>query len=250
MKLTQDQIDAFRRDGFLRFGRILDEEAVSVLRQEYDRVFREAEESEDKKARVLTANGGDSSEPKAVLQITQMCERNLHFRRLLYHSDILDVVEDLIGPNIQLFHDQALFKPPHTGGPVPWHQDNSYWHCRPANLLSCWLTLDDVDIKNGAMQLLPGSHLQPQRHEQTSGVLLESKEIDASTAVVIELPAGGCMFHHCQALHHTAPNLTERQRRAFAIHFMTPGTIRMNRKTGETDSMPPSFERPILRMRI
>ena len=147
MKLTQDQIDAFRRDGFLRFGRILDEEAVSVLRQEYDRVFREAEESEDKKARFLTANGGDSSEPKAVLQITQMCERNLHFRRLLYHSDILDVVEDLIGPNIQLFHDQALFKPPHTGGPVPWHQDNSYWHCRPANLLSCWLTLDDVDVK-------------------------------------------------------------------------------------------------------
>ena len=254
MNLTQDQIDTFHRDGFLRYGRILDEEEISVLRVEYDRVFKEAEESEDRKARALTADEQyaeeGSSEPKSVLQIMQMCERNLHFRRLLYHSDILDVVEDLIGPNIQLFHDQALSKPPHTGGPIPWHQDNGYWQCRPANLVSCWLTLDDVDVKNGAMQLLPGSHLQPQGHEQGSGTLLESKEVNPSKAVVIDLHAGGCMFHHCQTLHHTAPNQTDRQRRALAIHFMTPGTVRTRRNTGKTSAMPPSFEHPILRMRI
>ena len=38
---------------------------------------------------------------------------------------------DLIGPTIQLFHDQALFKPAHTGGPIHWHQDNGYWQCEP-----------------------------------------------------------------------------------------------------------------------
>ena len=53
-----------------------------------------------------------------MLQIMQMCERNLHYRRLLYNEQILDVVEDLIGPNIQLFHDRALYKAPRHGGPA------------------------------------------------------------------------------------------------------------------------------------
>ena len=38
------------------------------------------------------------------------------------------------------------------------------------------------------------------------------------------LPAGGVTLHHCQTLHYSAPNKTNRQPRAFAIHFMTLGT--------------------------
>jgi ectoine hydroxylase-related dioxygenase (phytanoyl-CoA dioxygenase family) len=184
-----------------------------------------------------------------MLQIMQMCERNIHFRKLIYDDRILDIVEDLIGPNIQLFHDQALFKPARHGGPVFWHQDNGYWKCAPANLISCWLTLDDVDLHNGAMQVIPGSHLHPLEHEKSKSTNIlfdiESK-IDSSKAVVIDLPAGGVMFHHCQTLHYTAPNTTGRQRRAFAIHFMPPGTRSL--RTGEYLGV--SFGRPMLRMRL
>jgi ectoine hydroxylase-related dioxygenase (phytanoyl-CoA dioxygenase family) len=48
--------------------------------------------------------------------------------------------------------------------------------------------------------------------------------IPVDEAVVIDLPAGGCMFHHCQTLHYTGPNTTDRQRRAFSIHYMPVGT--------------------------
>ena len=51
------------------------------------------------------------------------------------------------------------------------------------------------------------------------------RKVALVTAVVIDLPVGGVMFHHCQTLHSTPPNRTERQRRAFAIHFMPPGTL-------------------------
>ena len=88
------------------------------------------------------------------------------YRRLLYDDRILDMVEDLIGPNIQLFHDQALYKPARHGGPALWHQDNAYWRCSPPNLVSCWLTLDDVDVHNGAMQFLPGTHFRSEEHER------------------------------------------------------------------------------------
>ena len=56
-----------------------------------------------------------------MLQIMQCCERSTHFRQLLYDGRILDIAEDLLGPNIQLFHDQALYKPARDGGSVFWH---------------------------------------------------------------------------------------------------------------------------------
>ena len=252
-KLTAAQVNEFQTRGFLKLGRLLDDATVESLRREYDREF-ELARSGASSFRNLAIDDTDDVAAKneaqeQMLQIMQMCERNLHFRRLLYHEPILDCIEDLIGPNIQLFHDQALYKPAHHGGPVFWHQDNAYWQCTPATLVSCWLTLDDVSVANGAMQVIPGSHLQALEHEKsasTSALLDNAERVDSSRAVAIELPAGGAMLHHCQTFHYTAPNKTARERRAFAIHFMTPGT--RSRRTGE--SLPVSFTRPLLRMRV
>ena len=111
------------------------------------------------------------------------------------------------------------------------------------------MTLDDVTIENGAMQFIPGTHFQSQAHEQaeeTNALLDMGSQIDVSRAVAIDLPAGGVTLHHCQTLHYTAPNSTDRQRRAFAIHFMTPGTKSL--RTSEYLAV--SFARPILRMRV
>ncbi len=106
--------------------------------------------------------------------------------------------------------------------------------------------LDDVNIRNGAMQFLPGSHIRSVGHDR-AGVLLDaSDQVDASQAMVVDLPAGGVTLHHYQTLHHTAPNTTDRQRRAFAIHFMTPGT----RRLADPGDLEVSFSRPMLRMRI
>lgn len=244
--LTQEQIDFFHRDGYLSYGALFTPEEIETLRTEYDAEFRKAAESGG--ARNLSDNKHDSKDaPTRMLQITQMCERNLHFRKLLYDTRILDLVQCLIGPNIMLFHDQALFKPAHTGGAVFWHQDNAYWKCMPANLVSCWMTLDDVVLENGAMQVIPGSHLRPVHHNtsQVTGALLEINGIDLTQAKAVELPAGGIMFHHCQTLHYTAPNTTPRQRRAFAIHFMSPGTTDRN---GEV--MRVGFKHPAMRMSV
>ncbi|MDP6985206.1 MAG: phytanoyl-CoA dioxygenase family protein [Candidatus Latescibacteria bacterium] len=241
--LTQEQIDTFRSEGYIPIGKLIEDSDLEELRSEYDRTFDEAREST--LYRNLSADGGaaqrhDEGAEEEMLQIMQMCERSLAFRRLLYHEPILDIAEDLIGPNIQLFHDQALFKPAHHGGPIHPHQDNAYWRCLPANLVSCWLTLDDVDVDNGAMHLLPGSHLAAMGHER-GDVLLDAGTPDPAESRVVPLPAGGALFHHCQTLHFTPPNHTDRQRRAFAIHFMTPGT----RSPG--GELPIGFSRPLLR---
>jgi ectoine hydroxylase-related dioxygenase (phytanoyl-CoA dioxygenase family) len=251
--LNQAQVDDFWREGYLKVGKILTDDEIATLRQEYDAIFANARAGKigfrnlaiDHTDDLETKNKAD----KQMLQIMQMCEISIQFRKLVYHERILDVIEDLIGPNIQLFHDQALYKPAYQGGPVHWHQDNAYWQCAPANLVSAWLTLDDVNRDNGAMQFIPGTHLQVVGHDraQTSNTLLDSgSHADASRAVVVDLPAGGITIHHCQTLHMTAPNTTANQRRAIAIHFMNPGTksLRTNQY------LPVSFGRPVLRMRV
>ena len=251
MKLTREQADSFIVNGYLSYGKIIDDGTLEVLRREYDLEFAKAKEG-DSYRNLSVNNETDSDAKKAapthMLQIMQMGERNIHFRKLAYNSDILDIVQDIIGPNIMLFHDQGLFKPALTGGPVFWHQDNAYWKCTPPNLVSMWLTLDDVDVHNGAMQVIPGSHLKPVWHnpsESTNALLDLGGSIDASRAVVVDLPAGGCMFHHCQTLHYTQPNTTERQRRAFVLHFMPPGTIGQDGSTIRV-----GFGNPMLRASV
>jgi ectoine hydroxylase-related dioxygenase (phytanoyl-CoA dioxygenase family) len=254
MALTQEQTDFFWKNGYLSYGKILEDEEIEILRREYEDEFEKAWQENSLCNLSAEDNSNVEGKKKAsqqMLQIEQMCERNIHFRRLVYNQRILDVVQDLIGPNILLFHDQALFKPAHTGGPVMWHQDNAYWKCRPATLISCWMTLDDVDRENGAMQVIPGSQLKPSwPEERENGAAQldagEPEEIDR--AVVVDLPAGGCMFHHCQTLHYTQPNTTERQRRAFAMHFMQPGTSLIAQ--GQRHELHPDFSHPVLRMRI
>ncbi|HET6487331.1 MAG TPA: phytanoyl-CoA dioxygenase family protein [Spirochaetia bacterium] len=252
--LTQEQVNGFWKNGFLRFGKILDDELLETMRREYDREFELVSTGRSDRSMFRNLSGASTDDldtinrsEKKMLQIMQMCERNLHFRKLVYNDAILDVIEDLMGPNIQLFHDQALYKPAHHGGPVHWHQDNAYWRCSPATLISCWLTLDDVDEQNGAMQLIPGTHTSLLDHAKAkqSDLLLDiTEQIDASKAVVVDLPAGGAMFHHCQTFHYTAPNTTDRQRRAFAIHFMQPGT----RSLRQQGYLGVSWGNPMLRM--
>jgi phytanoyl-CoA hydroxylase len=258
MTLTSRQTNFYTEHGYLAYGPLLDAAELELLRREYDQEFERA--IEDQSCRDLskgeTAAGQDK--PRQLYQITQLCERNIHFRRLLFKPELLDLVEALIGPNIMLFEDQALWKPALTGGRVFWHQDNAYWHCSPENLVSCWLTLDDVERENGAMQIIPGSHLRSTTHDSADKeeVLLKSAVTpeEEADAVVVDLPAGGCMFHHCRTLHCTAPNTTQRQRRAYAMHFMCPGTRGRDftrvTEGEDVDLFKVGFNHPILRLRM
>ena len=109
--LTQDLVNDFRRRGYLVIGKLFDDKLIKLLQVEYDSLFTEASET-GRYSNLAISDSDDIEEKKnaneQMLQIMQCCERNIHFRKLLYDDRILDIVEDLIGPNIQLFHDQAL----------------------------------------------------------------------------------------------------------------------------------------------
>ncbi|MBT3602226.1 MAG: hypothetical protein HN521_04090, partial [Candidatus Latescibacteria bacterium] len=116
--LSAEQIHAFQKDGYLKIGKLLEDDHIATLQKEYDREFALAREN-NRFRNLAISNTDELSEknnaPTQMLQIMQVCERNMHFRQLIYHEPILDIAQSLLGPNLQLFHDQALFKPAHNG---------------------------------------------------------------------------------------------------------------------------------------
>jgi ectoine hydroxylase-related dioxygenase (phytanoyl-CoA dioxygenase family) len=221
---TPERIAQFRRDGFIPSGPVMSTDELAGLRAAYDRIFAATEKPST--YRNLGEKEGGRSEG-AVLQIIDMHKLDDVFRRLLFKPEILDLVEGFMGtPNIRLYHDQALFKPPLHGDEVPWHQDNGYWKLEPADAISLWMALDDADEANGCMRFVPGSHTAGEVGHQRAGQYIAQLKADAdeSLAVPVPLPAGSGVFHHCRTLHNTKPNHTPRQRRAWVMHLMPSGT--------------------------
>ncbi|NKB70093.1 MAG: hypothetical protein GKR89_23720 [Candidatus Latescibacteria bacterium] len=252
--LSQEQIQRYWRDGFLVVESLFEAEFLEQMRTAYEAVCQQA------RASGQFGNFAERSAPgshdREVMSINQVCERSLFFHRLLYDPRILDIVEELMGPNIQLFHDFTLRKPARTGGGVFWHQDNQAWQSIPPNNLTCWIALDDADADNGALRYLPGSH----RQTLGMGVDADGRLLDIDNLVaqgqpqVAAVKAGGAVFHHCLTLHHSTPNHSDRIRRAHSIIFMQPGT-RCGRKppfntrpAAEGDGFSLSYGHPLLRV--
>src|SRR5215470_14005094 len=77
--------------------------------------------------------------------------------------EVLDAVEDLIGPDIRLFHLSVWPKDAGSGAYVSWHQDATYFALEPACHVTAWVGLTDASIEAGCMEVVPGSHRLGQR---------------------------------------------------------------------------------------
>ena len=251
--LTPEQWQFFWQNGYIKIENFLTSELFEQMSEEYERVYQDAEEKDG------YGNFTDQTraqEGDKVVNIVQVCEQNIFFRQLLYYPLMLDIVEDLIGPNIQLFHDHLIYKPAEYGGPVFWHQDNQAWQCVPTSNVSCWITLDDADVKNGALHYVRGSHrtTMGQEVDPLTGRLPNIDEIiEASPVDIVEVKAGDAIFHHCLTIHSSAENRSNRQRRTHSVIFFVTGTRcgrkppKNNRPHDEGDHLPVSFGHPILR---
>jgi len=82
------------------------------------------------------------------------------FTQSALDATTLNLVEAIIGPNIELFLDgQCLYKEPVGGHPKNLHQDSAYFEHRfdgPVGVLNYAV---DTDLQNGALHVVPGSHL-------------------------------------------------------------------------------------------
>src|SRR5579872_6683621 len=85
---------------------------------------------------------------------------------LVHDPRLLDAVEDVIGPDILLFHAQWFIKEPHTPDFVSLHQDSAYWGLDRPEGVSAWIAFEDSGPENGCMCVIAGTHKELLDHEE------------------------------------------------------------------------------------
>jgi len=150
------------------------------------------------------------------------------FHDLCRTPEILDYVEDILGPNFVQWGGQFFHKEPQSGSVVPWHQDAQYWPLEPANAVTVWLAVYDSDEENGAMKVVSGSHKKGangfKHHTNDASHLVLDQEvsedqIDKDKIVYMNLKAGEISLHNDALLHGSDPNNSNRKRCGITMRF-------------------------------
>jgi hypothetical protein len=119
----------------------------------------------------------------------------------------------------RLYWEQAVAKPPQARTELPWHQDNGYTPLVPEEYVTCWLALDDADVENGCLWVLPGSHRHGTRqHHNTGGPFRQGYDGD-DVGVPVPVRKGSVLVFSSLLMHRSGPNVTDRPRRAWIIQF-------------------------------
>jgi ectoine hydroxylase-related dioxygenase (phytanoyl-CoA dioxygenase family) len=206
--LTPDQIARYHRDGYVVPDFRVPEETLAAIRARY--------------AVLLEREAGFRDYCPTLLD---------HDAGFLDYADepaILDMVEQLIGPDIALWNMSFFAKPALSGKRTPWHQDGEYWPIRPLATCTVWLALDDATAENGCLRVIRGSHtsraLRAHNTLASDDVTLtqelDPSEYNEADAVDIVLKAGQVSLHDVYLLHGSEPNRSSRPRRGMTMRFM------------------------------
>ncbi len=140
---------------------------------------------------------------------------------------ILNVVQDVIGPDIICWTSQVFCKLPMDPKSVPFHQDASYWPLTPARTVSAWLAIDDADRENSCLEVIPRTHNKGQLSwSKTTRPAVLDQEIDDlgkfDNPVCLELKAGEFSIHADLTAHGSKPNRSTRRRCGYVMRFCPP----------------------------
>lgn len=170
----------------------------------------------DDLAAVAEVEPQDSSVARRIWSPTK---RHPAFEAMAAHPRLLDMIEQLIGPDILFHYSKLHLKAPRVGSVVEWHQDFSYYPHTNTDLVTALVYLDNATRENACLQVAPASHKRGLGDHYIDGYfrgkVTGPDAPDPSKAVALEAPAGSVIFIHCLLLHYSAPNQSDKIRRAF-----------------------------------
>lgn len=211
--LSAEQVEQYHRDGFIIPDFRLPDDTIAAIREDHDRLLQKHPEFRDYCSRLLEFDAGF-----------------LNYARI---PEILDMVEQLIGPDFALWNSSFFAKPALNGTKTPWHQDGEYWPIRPVATCSAWIAVDDSTPENGCLRVIRGSHKAKKllQHKTNDGPGLAlnqellASEYDESEAVDLILKAGQISLHDVFLVHGSEANQSSQPRRGMTLRFMPTTSV-------------------------
>jgi ectoine hydroxylase-related dioxygenase (phytanoyl-CoA dioxygenase family) len=258
--LSEAQAEQYNRCGFVVLQDVFDPQTIRELIAEIDPIEAKMEQLVrdhfDGKMFIVRAD-----EITFTTHLVKQSPRAKSFTELPFFRDL---AFDLLGDDVRLYWDQAVYKKPGTTDPFPWHQDNGYTYVEPQVYLTCWIALTDADEDNGCPLVMSGKHragtyahqmtdlgwdcsIGGDASDQASGGAAVDAEEDI---VVAPVRAGGMVVFSSLTPHKTGPNLTaDDVRKTYIVQFAPDGAHVLTRENDELKSTPcdnPELQYPIL----
>ena len=252
--LSREQIERFWRDGYLVAEKAVTGEQLERLEAsvrawvEESRAQREpfGAPTVDGRARFDLGEEHCAEQP-ALRRINNPSEIDEHFNTVMRDSAMVDMVADLIGPNLKYHHCKINLKLPQTRTRVGYHQDFCYTPHTNDDIVTALLMLDDVTEENGCLMVVPGSHTGP-LYSLFDGAgftgFLDPREERAlrENEVSVTGRAGDVCLMHTRLVHGSAENRSDRARGLFICVYTAADAFPIAR-----NPMPSTLEGTIVR---
>ena len=207
--LSAQQIENYMREGQITAPAKLSEQTVSSMREKMEALFAARPEL-----------GTD--------YLPALIEIDRGWLEFAVLPEILDIVEQLIGPDIIVWSSALFCKSPVRGKSTPWHQDAQYWPIRPLETTTVWIAIDPATQENGCLRVVPCSHRNKEifRHSlNESDQLVLNQELHSSvqeqiTPTDVILDRGMFSFHDAYMIHGAEPNNSGKRRAGLTFRYM------------------------------
>ncbi|MBV06507.1 MAG: hypothetical protein CMD53_04115 [Gammaproteobacteria bacterium] len=220
--LNDDQVKFFDKYGYVLIEDAFNSEEIFKVLEKIDPYEHNVTEA----LRGLDGGKFFISRAEEITFTTHLVTQSEELKEFSKHNVFAGICKDLIGNNVRLYWDQAVYKKPGTKDEFPWHQDNGYTFIEPQAYLTCWVALTDADESNGCPCVIPGLHKKGTLHHKTTDLGYEIP-LDPSTSISLPVKAGSIAVFSSLTPHRTGPNLSNNIRKAYILQYAPEGSRRL-----------------------
>ena len=210
--LNKKQINFFKKNGYLFPIKVMEEKEASLYRAELE---------DYEKSQGSTLSGIDKHKSHLLFSWVN---------KIVHNNNILDSVEDILGPNILCWSSSFFIKEVNENSFVSWHQDSQYWGLEPDDVVTAWVAISDASLETGPMEVVPKSHKWGNlEHKDTfneKNLLTRGQELNIKISeyntIPMPLKPGEVSLHHVKLAHSSNINKTNDRRIGIAIRYITP----------------------------
>jgi len=215
--ITERDVEAYRRDGVIVVPEVLEANTLTQLRAVIAELVAGSANTLEH-TDVYDLEPGHTAESPRVRRIKTPHKVHPLFNEIVRSAPVLEILKQLIGPDLRLHGSKLNMKSAQYGSPVEWHQDWAFYPHTNDDVLAIGVLLDDCDLSNGPMLVTPGTHTgEVWNHHGDDGCfagLIDPDHIghQIERAAPCMGKAGSMSFHHVRALHGSAMNTSDRPR--------------------------------------
>ena len=248
--VDEEQVDFFVDNGFLAVPGLLDQNELNELKQDIIHLARGGYPNQT--IQPVAAELSDDEVLSKILAIHQPHYVSPVMEKYTRHPNISGVLSQITGAhlahwsgNVKCMQSMLFIKPPGYQG-QSWHQDENYIPTRDRSLIGAWIAIDDANVENGCMWVIPGSqragYLYPtQKHGDPDEFDTHddmATGFDESPQIPVEVKAGSVVFFNGYLLHQSLRNRTQASyRRVLVSHYLSSESLLPWVKTVQDESV-------------